>query len=636
MQFKSLDKKWKEFVFALTGFGPNFMMVLMGAYFTNAINPVALGDGSFQAIMSGVCFISPILFPILYMIARVFDGVVDIPLAHITDSLSTKWGKRRPPIAICILPMILAYAMCWWPVGGASNQMLNTIWIIVWSIVFFATYTMCLVSYYGSLSTTCCDESQRSRVSSYKSFFDTISYCIVYALVPLLLDVFKVKIDTFAFCCLPLMLTMAIPLFMIKEGEKYGYPERQGEKEEKTKMRDSIKLTLKSKSFIGFLLVNACTMFGMQMFLVGMNAIITGGMGFNGTEMAIINTCAFAPVPIMLFLFNKLKAKRGTRLAYQTCLISFAVAIMAFFFASKFMMGDNKLAQFLIAGIGGVCASWAIGAFFMMPFLVPAQVASVEEKITGKNHSAMYFAANSVTAYIAGAIASTLIYENIKMLFINKATGAIVWAQNMDKAVELLGGAGNVTVFNLGTLLIPFVVSIVCFIGFGLAFKMPKDFSPECIAKVLKKQDPSLDITEYLKEQGAKKVDKEEVIFVNVGLCILSGFTFGIIWLIFLGKTIKEFLGKHQTLLAIISCFVPFLGIYYMIKMNKQLQAYAKEKNVELKTHTAWHVVFGIIFPLLFINAVSLAFIQHNVNMIHRAERLNDKSIAEEDEIVAV
>ena len=126
---QSLDKKWKELLFAFTGFGPNLLMVLMGAYFTDAINPAALGNGSYQAILSGTCFILPAVFPILYAFAKAFDGIIDIPFAHITDTLSTKWGRRRPAIFVCTIPMILSYAMCWFPVFGAENQLGNTIWI---------------------------------------------------------------------------------------------------------------------------------------------------------------------------------------------------------------------------------------------------------------------------------------------------------------------------------------------------------------------------------------------------------------------------------------------------------------------------------------------------------------------------
>ena len=170
---RSLDTKWKEFIFAFSGFGPNLLMVLMGAYFTDAINPSALGmSGEFQMFASKACYILPALFPILYALAKAFDGIIDVPFAHITDTLSTKWGRRRPAIAICFLPMVISYICCWIPVGGVEGQLINTIWIVFWALVFFATYTMCLIAYYGSLSTVCENEPQRLRVSAYKSFFD--------------------------------------------------------------------------------------------------------------------------------------------------------------------------------------------------------------------------------------------------------------------------------------------------------------------------------------------------------------------------------------------------------------------------------------------------------------------------------
>ena len=85
----SLNKKWKEFLFAASGFGPNFLMVIMGAYFTDAVNP-AIQTNAFQAIVPGTCFVLPVLFGILFPLAKAFDGIIDIPFAHLTDTLSTK------------------------------------------------------------------------------------------------------------------------------------------------------------------------------------------------------------------------------------------------------------------------------------------------------------------------------------------------------------------------------------------------------------------------------------------------------------------------------------------------------------------------------------------------------------------
>lgn len=126
---QSLDKKWKELLFGMASFGPNFMAVLMGAYFSDAVNPAALTEGSVQAI-SGVCLVLPMVFPVLWFIAKLIDGLIDIPLASITDNLTTKFGRRRPPILICFIPMVVSFAMCWLAIGGTganANQVLNTI-----------------------------------------------------------------------------------------------------------------------------------------------------------------------------------------------------------------------------------------------------------------------------------------------------------------------------------------------------------------------------------------------------------------------------------------------------------------------------------------------------------------------------
>ena len=631
---KSLDKKWKEFLYAASGFGPNFLMVMMGAYFTDAINPSALGTGaSYQTFATGACYILPAIFPILYAISKAFDGIIDIPFAHISDTLSTKWGRRRPAILVCLLPMVLAYAMCWLPIGGTDGQTLNTIWIIVWSLIFFATYTMGMIAFYGSLSTTCSDEPQRLRVSGYKAFFDTISYCIVYALVPVILSGVKIHINNFAFICVPLMLTLLIPVFMIKEGEKYGYPENNGMKEEKISIKESIYLTFKNKIFLRWLLVNCCTYFGLQMFLVSMNSLIIGGMGMGGGEMAILNTCAFAPVPIMLYLFNKLKAKKGIRFTYQTCLVAFAVAILSFFFASTFMVGtENKMLQYILGCVGGVVGSWAIGAFFMMPYHITAQISSVEEKLTHKNHSAMYFAANAVCTSIISAISGSLVYELIKNLFISKETGSIVWATSEEvggividaadvAALEL--GSDPSQVFNFGLMLVPFIVAICCVVGVILAFKMPRDYTPELVAKELKELDPTIDLNAVSKDESFHaKEEKGEILFVQIGLYVLSGGIFGFIWPAFIFKAVRELAGKfmNKTMWAL-SCFIPFVSAFAMASAYTKLKAVADEKGIKLIGNKVLFIILGILIPVLPLNIIALIIMQNNLNKIYKAEK---------------
>ena len=418
---------------------------------------------------------------------------------------------------------------------------------------------------------------------------------------------------------------------MIKEGEKYGYPENDGLISEKISIKESIYLTFKNKLFLRWLVVNCCTYFGLQMFLVSMNALILGGMGMGGGEMAILNTCAFAPVPIMLYLFNKLKAKKGVRFAYQTCLAAFAVAILSFFFGSTFIVGtDNKMIQYILGCCGGVVGSWAIGSFFMMPYHVTAQISSVEEKLTHKNHSAMYFAANAVCTSIVSAISGSLIYELIKNLFISKETGSIVWATSelegvtAEEIAALELGTTTADVFNFGLILVPFIVAACCILGLFLAFKMPKDYTPDLVAKELKSLDPSIDLEAFEKDESYNiKEEKSEIIFVQIGLWVLSGGIFGFIWSLLSFKSVREITGKFaSTLMWVLSCLIPFVSAFALIKAHGALAAQANEKNVKLSGNKIVYILSSLILPLLPLNLISLIIMQKNINKIYNAENV--------------
>ncbi len=594
------------------------------------MNPAALESGeAFQAIMPGVCFVMPMLFPILLAIGKAFDGIIDIPLAHLTDSMSTKWGKRRPAIAIAFFPMVISYVLCWIPIGGEEQPLFNTIWVSTFAIIFFAAYTMALIAFYGSLSHACDSEDQRTRVSSYKSFFDTITYCLTYALVPVILSACKIHINTLVFALTPLMCTMLIPLFMIKEGKKYGYPELAGGKAEKVNLFKSIKITFTNRSFRNWLLVNGCTFFGLQMFLSSMNGLIIGGMGLNGTQMAILNTCAFAPVPLMLYLFKKVKARFGVRSAYQSCLITFAIAIMTFFIGSRFILGEGNVPLKLIIGcIGGASASWSIGTFFMMSYLVPSQISSVEERLTGRNHSAMYFAGNAVVSSIVGALSGSLIYEYVKNVFITKDFKFVFASTPNEAFIKLMGlsedytvsAAEAASVFNFGNLIVPFIVATFCILGFFVAFLMPRDYSAVLVARDMKKQDPSLDISEI--EAEDETVEKGEIIFVQLGLWALSGSLFGFIWSAFIIGSAKVAKRGMNILLYIAACFVPFAQIPVVMAMRKAILERAKNDGVEMKINLPLLIALSVCFPIMPVNIITLSILQHKMNKLIENEQV--------------
>ncbi len=466
----SLNKKWKELLYAGCGFGPNLLMVFLGAYFTDAMNPAGLNADVENWSLTGYALIMPSLFGIIWTIGKIFDGFIDIPLATFTDNLRTRWGRRRPAIVIAFVPMAVSYMLAWTPLKIAENSLLNTVWCAVMLIIFFAAYTLSLVTFYGSLSSVCTSVEQRTRVGNFKSFFDTVGYCLVYALVPVFIGS-GVNIRTLVILGAPLMLTMLIPLFLIKEGEKYGEG-RDYLPDAKVGLMESLRLTLSNRAFLWWVVPHATAYFGLQMFLTAQNTLISGVMNLDAGYAAILNTAAFAPVPIMLFIYNKLIKKLGIRRSYQICLAIFAVAILNFSVGSEYVFPNSITARLAVGIVGGVLGSFSIGAFFATPYMVPSQIAAMEFKITGKDHSAMYFAVQSLAASIAAAVSGGLIYEYVKNFQTQKVISGVVIAGEHWK---------------VGVSIVPVIVSVMCIVGFLACFKMPKNFDEEAVRRAMKK-----------------------------------------------------------------------------------------------------------------------------------------------------
>ncbi len=466
----SLDKKWKEFLFAANSFGPNLLFVLIGAYLTDAMNPVGLTANLESWSLSGYALVVPAMFGLTWALAKLFDGLVDIPLAHLTDQIRTRWGRRRPMFLLSLVPLALSYALVWTPLQWRESSALNTVWIGLMLLLFYASFTLSQITFFGSSTSVCCDEAQRTRVGSYKSFFDTIGYCLVYALLPIFISK-GINIRTLALCLSPLLLTLLIPLFLIKEGEKYGQG-RDYLTEARVPFGISLRTTLRNRLFLRWLIPNACAYFGLNMFLAAQNTLISGVMNLDAGYAAVMNTYAFAPVPLMLFVYYRLIRKKGLRFAYRLALGSFSIAILNFCLGSEYFFPHSMVPRIIIGCVGGVLGSFGIGAFFATPYMVPSQIAAMEFRTTGKDHTAMYFAIQALTTAAVAAVATGLVYEPLKNLV----------APKVIDGVQIAGES-----WKLGVSLVPAIVCCMCVLGCIIARKMPTSYSEATVGKEMQR-----------------------------------------------------------------------------------------------------------------------------------------------------
>jgi Na+/melibiose symporter-like transporter len=391
------------FLYGISGMGVNMLNLMIGSYICSALIATGFVESALPYhTYLGVDLVYIAAWTVIAVIAKIIDGIIDIPMAAFADKLNTKWGRRRPAILLGLVLTILAYvAMLAIPTQTAS--WINTIYFGIMLCVFYTFYTLTMVTYYATFAEIVDNGKDRDFISNVKSVCDIVYFILGYVLVPLMLKGMNIRLVSLI--VLPIVLTMLIPMFLIKEGR---VTDEAREKDEKTVgLVKSLVYTFKDKDFILWMIIYSFMTFGVQLFLGGINEYFTT----VNMSMTYVMIGAFLPIPAMLVLYNKLIKKFGFRFAFQCVLLNFAAGMLLLF---GFSYMAESLSRTILSILAGIICSFSVGAMFSVAYSIPSHLAAEDEKRTGISHSAMYFAVQGLFAGIASGIGSVAVLNILK------------------------------------------------------------------------------------------------------------------------------------------------------------------------------------------------------------------------------
>jgi GPH family glycoside/pentoside/hexuronide:cation symporter len=397
-------KKWQEPLYAIGGFGPGFLYQVVLTYLLYYYRPAQS-----RIEMGALVFAPPAAYALGMLIARSLDGLVDIPIAGWTDNMRSRWGRRRPMMLLGLIPTVICFVLLWFPpfTGqslGPDGNWGNAVYVAVISSLYFFFHTFIIVPYLAALSEIVPDETSRVRVASWQTVFNTGGYVLTFVVAPLLFSRFGVR--GAALMLLPSFLTFIGPILVIKEGAT-NVTTATSQEEKQVRLWDSVKMTLTNKTFMIYMSSVATFFFGLQFFLGGIAFIAADMMHISDAQLGLMNAAAFAPVPVMLIIFNLISRKKGAKYAFRAALLIFAVAMLLY------PLGWSQLnlpvPPIMVGILAGVIASFSIGAFFTIPYAFPAQIAAMDAKETGKDRAGMFFAVQGLINQFVGSLAGSIL-----------------------------------------------------------------------------------------------------------------------------------------------------------------------------------------------------------------------------------
>lgn len=401
---KKLTSRGQMFWYACAAMGVNLLNLMMGSYLCSALITKGFGEAAIKnQTFAGTDLVIAGAWAVFALIAKIIDGVIDIPMASITDNLKSRWGRRRPTLLIGLIALIASYcAFALITPGALSANWLNTVYYAITLCVFYTAYTLTMVTYYATFTEIVDNEQDRNFISNVKSVCDIVYFIVGYVVVAKLLEGFNIRLA--AIVVLPLVLLMLIPMFMIKEPSTL---KSDAPKQKTVNIFKSLAYTFKDRNFIVWMCVYSFMTFGVQLFLSGINEYFS----VTGMSMIYVMVAAFVPVPLTLTIYNKLMKKKGFRFAFNYVLITFGIAMASLFAVSFLPKGALKT---VLSVVGGLISSLAVGALFSVAYSVPSQLAAEDEARTGITRSAMYFAVQGLFAGVATGIGGSALLTGLK------------------------------------------------------------------------------------------------------------------------------------------------------------------------------------------------------------------------------
>jgi len=431
-------KRWQEPLYALGSLGSYTLNNLVLTWILFFYHPSEAEAASTGATF----FVSAAAASATWIVARLVDGVCDLPIARWTDNLHSRWGRRRPMIAAGLLPLAASFILIWYPPVPEAHW-LNAAWMAFFGSAFFFSYTFVVVPYLALLSELAPDGASRLRLASWQTIFGVLGSAIVAVATPQLV---KQGYQRTAWLFLgPSLLCFLGPILAAREPAS-DPPAAGSPPSEVPSLRSTVSAALANRAFSTYMLSVVTFYMGLQLFLIGQPYIVTAVMGLDKDRISALNLGSFLAMPFALWAFNHLSRRHGAKRAFRLAIL--ALAVIMLLYPLTWTRLRLPLPPLAMGAILHVLAGYSLAAIITVLNAFPAEIAYRDRMETGQYRAGMYFAVQGVLNQTVAALAGVM-------------------------TVQLTTHLGSSVARPYGSLALTPIAALLCFAGWALFARYP-------------------------------------------------------------------------------------------------------------------------------------------------------------------
>jgi len=383
-----------------------------------------------------VQYLPAALVGILLTVGSLWDAVIDPFIGHWSDTLKSRWGRRRPFLMFATPIAALALVLIWTPpTPGVS--VLNAVYFALVTFGFFTAFSLVGIPYDATLPEMAPDSRARVGLSYWKNLFG-IAGVLIGSLVaaPLFDTIGPVAMGIVV--GLVGMATIWLALLGLRDVERpLGEP---------IAALEGIRITLRNHQFIVVFVSTLFVHLAYQMLLANLPYFVTlvlgQGEGNVGIFQGVLILVMAATGPLWALWSRRLSQRR---------LLTISMVGMAVTTALTFGVG-------LLPGVPAMVQALAVliptgvmlGGYFIVVYAMMGNVVDYDEMLTGRRREAIYYGAFSLANGLGIAVGTLILPVLLEWLGYTRQNPLGVRAAFLAMAAAILIGAVIFRAYRLG------------------------------------------------------------------------------------------------------------------------------------------------------------------------------------------
>lgn len=330
-----------------------------------------------------------------------WDMVNDVLFGYIEDRVTTRWGRRRPFLMFCALPLAGSFWLTLSLPKGMSN--VAAFFAIIGTFMLYDTFnTLIVTAYYAMTAELTTDYDERTSISTYRMMFNVVGYIlgagITTSLAAWVSNAAGISVQA-GWSRVGLIfgllagVTVLIPALFVRVGPAVS--------EEPTTMPPmrAILSTLKNKPFTRYLIITMFMSTAFTLVTTMLPYYLIYQMDMADTQ-ALIMLLLLGTLAIFIVPCSKVSARIGKARTYALGIAIACAALLAAFLAPY-------RAQVLICFVAFV-AGVGFSSQWVCPHSMMPDVIEYDELATGERREGIYYGMNAMVSKITGALGSAI------------------------------------------------------------------------------------------------------------------------------------------------------------------------------------------------------------------------------------